>query len=125
MRRYKNHIAFFISTLMLLQGVSLGLLYSQFQSNAQSIEEKFCVNKERTDFDCGGQCYFMKKINGSTTPSDFARGNSYTFVVIQPVFFEAPDSFAFSNLDIQWPSVSHILLQDGITNSILKPPRKA
>lgn len=55
-------LAFFLTTLVLLQSFGRELLVLNFAVNRAAITTKYCVNKARPRLHCAGKCYLARQL---------------------------------------------------------------
>jgi len=56
--------------LSLLTGFQQSLIFVHFKLNRQAIERAFCVNKDKPNLQCHGNCYLKKQMQKSTDNSE-------------------------------------------------------
>lgn len=109
--------------LALLNSLSIFVAFSNFKANQSRIEAEYCINKDATDFDCGGQCYFMKKMRAAENAEMPSNSLEFTWL-FQPLYFEAHEEFvvslSYQDLNSENP---YPRLQDAILSAVFRPPR--
>ena len=91
---YRKILALTFAALALASGMSLFLAFTNFQANQRNIEKTYCVNKDEADFDCGGQCYFMKKMRAAEETNNPIENHSRISYVFSPLFYEKTEEFS-------------------------------
>ena len=112
------------SSLAMGNGISLFLSFSAFKFDQQRIEEAFCVNKEKADLACGGQCYFMKKMEKFGQETESRSMAFFGFEnFIGPLYFVKVKSNRTIDFcsDQYFDFVSHNT-SEGFSSSLLRPP---
>lgn len=73
MRRY---IAAILLTLMTLQVLYQGIVFSSYFANKAYIAAVLCVNRDKPQLDCEGKCYLKKQLSKTDTPESNSSGLS-------------------------------------------------
>jgi hypothetical protein len=67
-------LAYFLTTLMLLQTFGQELVVLDYQVHKARITELFCVNKARPQLHCNGKCHLAKKLRKAADAESKAPG---------------------------------------------------
>lgn len=92
-------LAYFLSTLILLQTFSRELLVLDYQVHKARITQMFCVNKAKPQLQCNGKCHLSKQLRQATDTESKAPAAGFA-----KVKFELLASLALRVLaPRQWP----------------------
>ncbi|MBR9831149.1 hypothetical protein GYB57_03290 [bacterium] len=96
-----------------------------FQFNQEYITEMFCVNKDKPELACGGQCHFMKQMTDLKKADEGQHGEKKTTHDERTVvlyYSVISDVANFLNVKtICYPSFDSRLLEGFATNSLAPP----
>ncbi|NOQ75010.1 MAG: hypothetical protein GQ574_23555 [Crocinitomix sp.] len=65
MSRFKQHISIVLIALMLIGMVWQSFTLVHFYMNRAEIAEAYCVNKDKPDLNCNGQCHLKKQLEAA------------------------------------------------------------
>ena len=88
-----------ISVLLLfvLPQISNTILWTNYELNKAAITEEFCVNKEKPELKCNGQCHLAEQLSEPVT-SDTNEPVEVTYLPELPLFYEDEDELLLSTL---------------------------
>jgi uncharacterized low-complexity protein len=116
---------FLLLPLFLVGTFHYSIVTFNFQLNQESITEEFCVNKDKPELACGGQCHFMKQMTDLKKADEGQHGDKkashddrtvtlYFDAISKIVNFQLFKNFLFPSFDSK--------LLEGHTYSALAPP---
>jgi|SRR5690606_5314718 len=80
----KKPVSVLLMVLSLLIGFQQAIIVMHFKLNQETIEQKFCVNKDRPELHCDGTCFLKKQLQKSES-SDSAPAAMYPKVDMLPI----------------------------------------
>ncbi len=97
-----------------------------FQLNREYITQQFCINKDKPELACGGQCHFMKQMADLKEADEERTGDQETSQDERPtnLFFASPlsDYINTSSIKLNYPVVSNTI-NDGFIQLVKAPPQ--
>ena len=116
---------YFLLPLFLVGTFHYSIVTFNFQVNQAYITEMFCVNKDKPELACGGQCHFMKQMTDLKKAEEGQHGEKKTTTDERPVVLYYSAISEVSNFliakNIFYPSFNSRLLE-GYTSNSFAPP---
>lgn len=108
---------------LLMTNFSNLFLFAGFELNRNYIAAEFCVNKNKPELHCNGQCYLMKKLKQAQEKEEKqdrqSQNNHFQdALVVTPVVFKR---YAVAEIEIHIPT--SMGMPRNIKNTIFQPPR--
>ncbi len=73
MSKFKQHISIALTTAMLIGMVWQTFTVVHFYMNQDEIIEAHCINKDKPDLNCKGQCHLKKQMDAAVPDQDLSK----------------------------------------------------
>src|SRR5690554_5052384 len=90
--RIKNKSMLLLATVMLFKAFLAPAVFIDFKLNQEYITKVLCINREKPQLECGGQCILMQKMK-STQDADHPEQSQSSKAQLLEIFSELPALF--------------------------------